>query len=105
MASIRAPLRMGYNNLGQIEMSLAKEIFEKGEKDSVLEYLKLCQTVPNFKIYPESYADEVHALKLWIGQIEKGTTPNFDFKASESRLPLPAGVIRPDTKLTIKPHE
>jgi hypothetical protein len=105
MASIRAPLRMGYNNLGRIDMSLAKEIFEKGEKDAVLEYLKLCLTVPNFKIYPESYADEMYALKLWIEQIAKGTTPNFDFKAAESRLPLPKGVIRPDAKFKIKAQE
>jgi hypothetical protein len=102
LASIRAPLRMGYNNLGKIDMSLAKALFEKGAKDVVVEYLKLCQTIPNFKIYPESYADEVYALKLWVGQIEKGGTPNFDFKALESRLPLPTG---PEQKFTIKSHE
>jgi hypothetical protein len=87
LASIRAPLRMGYNNLGKIDMSLAKAMFEKGEKDTVIEYLKLCETMPNFKVYPESYADEVYALKFWLDQIEKGTTPNFDFSADESRLP------------------
>ncbi|PYT01037.1 MAG: hypothetical protein DMF63_05075 [Acidobacteria bacterium] len=102
LASIRAPLRMGYNNLGKIDMSLAKAMFEKGEKNVVLEYLKLCQTLPNFKIYPESYADDVYALKLWIGQIEKGTTPNFDFGAAESHVPLSSG---PNIKSSVKSHE
>jgi hypothetical protein len=98
LASIRAPLRMEYNNLSRIETSLVKELYAKGEKAATLEFLKLCLTIPNFKIYPESYADDVHALKLWIGQIEKGMTPNFDFSAPESKLPLPKGVIRPESK-------
>ncbi len=99
LASIRAPLRMGYNNLPRIETSLAKEMFDKGEKVAVIEYLKLCQTIPNFKIYPESYADELYALKHWIEQIEKGLTPNFDFHAAENRLPLPKGVVRPTGRI------
>ena len=103
MASIRAPLRMEYNNLGRIETSLAKELYAKGEKAAVVEFLKLCLTVPNFKVYPESYADEIYALKLWIGQIEKGTTPNFDFDAPESRVPLSKAVIRPDVKISRRP--
>jgi len=80
MASIRAPLRMGYNNLSKIETRLVSELYDRAEKAAVLEYIKLCLDIPNFKVYPESYADEVKALKLWQEQIGKGIKPSFDFK-------------------------
>jgi len=80
MIAIRAPLRKDYNSLGKIDMMLAKELFERGEKATVVEYLKLCLELGNLKTYPESFAVEIAALKLWKEQILKGMKPSFDFK-------------------------
>ena len=80
LASVRAPLRQGYNDLLKIDTRLARELYEKGEKTTVQEFLKLCLELPNFKVYPESYADEIKDLKLWQDQISKGIKPNFEFK-------------------------
>ena len=82
LTSIRAPLRKEYNSLTRIEMRLARELFDKGEKAAVLEYLKLCLELGNLKEYPESYANEIKALKLWQEQISKGINPSFEFGSS-----------------------
>lgn len=79
LTSMRAPLRKDYNSLSRIETRLAKELFDRGEKDAVLEYLALCLNLKNLKEYPESYADEIRALKLWRDQIARGVTPTFEF--------------------------
>jgi hypothetical protein len=79
LIAIRAPLRQEYNALSKIDTRLAKELFDKGEKATVLEYLKLCLNLGNLKEYPESYAEEIKALKLWQEQIGKGSKPSFDF--------------------------
>lgn len=81
LIAIRAPLRKDYNSIEKIDMRLAKELYEKGEKEIVLEYLRLCLNLGNLKEYPESHEDEIKALKLWQEQIGKGIKPSFDFKA------------------------
>ena len=83
LISIRAPLRKDYNSLTRIETRLAKELFNKGEKTAVTEYLKLCLDLGNLKEYPESYADEIKSLKLWQEQISKGIKPSFEFSARQ----------------------
>jgi hypothetical protein len=103
MIAIRAPLRQDYNSLSKIDTTLAKELYKKGEKSIVVEYLKLGLELGNLKTYPESYADEIYAMKLWIEQISKGVEPNFDFDAPESRVPLPKGVVK--LKGNIVTHE
>jgi hypothetical protein len=103
MISIRAPLRQDYNSLSKIDTTLAKELYRKGEKSTVVEYFKLGLELGNLKTYPESYADEIYAMKLWIEQIGKGVEPNFDFDAPESRVPLPKGVVK--LKGNIVTHE
>lgn len=80
LASIRAPLRHGYNSLPRIDTRLARELYEKGEKATVQEFLKLSLELENFKVYPESYADDIKAIKLWLDQISKGIKPSFEFK-------------------------
>ena len=81
LTSIKAPLRKDYNSLTRIETRLAKEIYDKGEKIAVTEYLRLCLELGNLKEYPESYADEIKSLKLWQEQISKGIRPSFEFPA------------------------
>lgn len=81
MTSIRAPLRKSYNWLSRIETRLARELFERGERQLVSDYLKLCLDLGNLKEYPDSHADEIKALKLWQDQITKGAKPSFDFGA------------------------
>ncbi len=49
-------------------MSLAKELLERGEKQAVLEYLELCK---RFWTSPRNPLD------LWIETIKSGGTPNF----------------------------
>jgi tetratricopeptide (TPR) repeat protein len=49
-------------------MSLAKDLLEKGEKDIVVQYLELCR---NFWSMGKANLDE------WIKQIKAGETPNF----------------------------
>lgn len=105
LIAIRAPLRQDYNSLPKIDTVLAKALYKKGEKNAVVQYLKLGLELGNLKKYPESFADEIYALKLWIEQIGKGIEPNFDFDAPESRVPLPKGVARPDTKFVLKAQE
>lgn len=77
--AVRAPLRRDYSSLSTIDLHLAKELFEKGEKETVLEYLRLCEGLPNLKTYPETYADELKSLKAWQVQIKQGKRPSFEF--------------------------
>jgi tetratricopeptide (TPR) repeat protein len=48
-------------------MSLAKELLEKGNKDVVLQYLELCA---KFWMFPEK-------IEPWVAAIKKGEIPNF----------------------------
>lgn len=81
LIAIRAPLRKEGNHLTEIDTALARELFAKDEKETVLEYLKLCENLSNLKKYTTLYADEIKALKLWQEQIRQGKTPSFDFEA------------------------
>jgi hypothetical protein len=47
---------------------LAKELLEHGERDAVLEYLQKCSA-----LWPRGH----EALEIWIGEIQRGKTPNF----------------------------
>lgn len=79
LIAIRAPLRDETNYLTEIDTELAKKLFETGEKNTVAEYLKLCEGLRAFKLYANLYEDEIKALKLWQEQIKQGKTPSFDF--------------------------
>lgn len=80
LISVRAPLRKKENYLKKIDTELAKELFLKGEKTVVSEYLKLCTELWHINKYPNLYADEQKALTLWREQIKQGKTPSFDFE-------------------------
>jgi hypothetical protein len=77
LIAIRAPLRREKGYFSKIDMRLAKELLEKGEKDTVAEYLKLCEKLLN---YSDLYAGKVQALKNWQEQLSQGKTPSFDFR-------------------------
>ena len=47
---------------------LAKELLDRGERDSVLQYLENCLT-----LWPRGQS----ALQIWIADIERGKVPNF----------------------------
>jgi hypothetical protein len=81
LASIRAPLRKPAGMLYPIKLQLAKELYEKGAKDDVLEFLRLCLELHQFKTEPEDHESEIKSLKLWREQIRKGIKPSFDFLA------------------------
>jgi hypothetical protein len=81
LVAIRAPLRQPKSSLFSIDMRLAKELYEKGVKAEVLEFLNLCIELQTKKARPKLYEDEIRALKLWQEQIEKGVKPSFDFGA------------------------
>jgi len=49
-------------------MSLAKDLIEKGEKEIVIEYLKLCSAFWDM---------DRGRLKKWITEVEAGKTPDF----------------------------
>ncbi|HSK74793.1 MAG TPA: hypothetical protein VK892_24050, partial [Pyrinomonadaceae bacterium] len=79
LIAVRAPLRQEGSYLSEIDTELAKELFNKGEKEAVLEYLKLSESLWHLKTQPELYEDELKALKLWQEQIRQGKTPSFNF--------------------------
>lgn len=79
LIAIRAPLRQEHNYLSEIDTELARELFGKGEKDAVAEYLRLCESLWNIKTYTDLYAGELKALQSWQEQIKQGKTPSFDF--------------------------
>jgi hypothetical protein len=84
LIAIRAPLRQNTNYLENIDTRLAKELFEKGEKDIVIEYFKLCEGLSHLKVHPDLYESEIKALKLWQDEIKRGKTPSFDFEKAEA---------------------
>ena len=86
LTAVRAPLRQEYASLSKIDTVLAKELFDKGEKDAVLEYLLMCEGLSNLKAYPESYDVEIKSLKAWQGQIKQNKKPSFEF-GSDAPLP------------------
>lgn len=75
LIAIRAPLRREKSYFSNIDMQFAKELLEKGEKETVLEYLKLCEKLLS---YSEIYTGLVATLKLWQEQIKQGKTPEFN---------------------------
>lgn len=79
LIAIRAPLRKPNSWLSEIDTTLAKELFEKGEKATVVEYLKLCEGLSNLTKEKELFKDQARALRLWQTQILTGKTPSFDF--------------------------
>lgn len=81
LIAVRAPLRKEKSSLTEIDMKLAAELFARGEKDAVLEYLELCEGLWNLRHYAELYVDETTALKKWREQIRQNKTPSFDFSA------------------------
>ena len=62
-----APAGPGLGGFGP-NMSLAKDLLEKGERETVLEYLELCK---RFWRYPRK------PLERWIQTIKSGGTPQF----------------------------
>jgi uncharacterized protein YciI len=79
LIAIRAPLRREKSWLGEIDTELAKELLEAGEKDTVLEYLKLCEGLSNLTSEKKLFENQSTKLQLWQEQIRQGKTPNFDF--------------------------
>jgi hypothetical protein len=77
LIAIRAPLRREKSYFSAIDMELARELLAKGEKETVLEYLKLCEKLLN---YSDIYAGKINTMKSWQEQINKGATPNFSFE-------------------------
>ena len=76
LIAVRAPLRREKSFFSKIDLRLARELLEKGEKATVSEYLKLCEKLLN---YSNLYAGKVRALKSWQAQINEGKMPSFDF--------------------------
>jgi hypothetical protein len=54
------------------DMTLVRELFAKNEKDTVLEYLQLCETI---------YESEHEVFQRWEQMIRKGQTPSFNIYA------------------------
>jgi transglutaminase-like putative cysteine protease len=77
LIAIRAPLRREKSYFSKIDMQLAKELLDKGEKTTVSEYLKLCEKLLNSS---RLYAGKVRTLKTWLEQIDQGKTPSLDFR-------------------------
>lgn len=79
LIAIRAPLRNTDSWLGEIDMKLAKELLAAGEKETVIEYLRLCEGLSNLTTEKKLFENQSKALKLWQQQIKQGKTPTFDF--------------------------
>jgi hypothetical protein len=79
LIAIRAPLRKPTSWLPEIDTTLARELHSAGQKDAVLEYLKLCEGLWNLKNEKELFEYQSRALKKWQEQIRQGQTPSFDF--------------------------
>ena len=80
MISIRAPLRKEDGFFTEIDLSLAAELFRRGEKKVVVEFLASAQEVSGFTEDADLFEEEISALKKWIGEIEKGSEPSFDWE-------------------------
>lgn len=55
------------------DMELARELFEKGEKQIVVDYLKLCEGLESFNKEERS-----KVLRRWQTEIAEGKTPSFN---------------------------
>jgi hypothetical protein len=80
LIAIKATLRSEFVWLSEIDLDLARELLAKGEKDAVLEYLRLCLSLrEREKEAEEAYKSEISALKSWQEQIKTGKVPSLDF--------------------------
>jgi len=79
LISIKAPLRHKTGYFNNLDMSLARELFRKGEKKAVEEFLTLCLELNSFTEDPELLDDEIAAIKKWQVQMDTGIEPSFDF--------------------------
>ena len=82
LISIRAALRLSSDDIEDLDTKLAASLFAKGEKQAVVEYLKLCLGRQKFKTYPDAYKKISDAINGWIVAIEKGGDPGFDLRAA-----------------------
>jgi hypothetical protein len=78
LIAIRAPLRLSHDDIEPLDTKLAAALFAKGEKVTVVEYLKLCLEREVYKKYPTLYKLEVESIKSWLSLIDAGKTPNFE---------------------------
>lgn len=78
LISIRGSLRIPLDDIARIDTTLASELFARGAKQAVTEYLKLSLERKNFKRYPDLRAKQVATISSWIAEIEKGESPSFD---------------------------
>ena len=85
LTSIRAPLRKTQGHFTGIDLTLAKELFRKGEHKAVIEFLKQALELESFKSEPEVYKIRIDAIRTWISQAEKGVEPNFDFEKTAAK--------------------
>lgn len=80
LIAIKATLRSEFVWLSEIDLDLARELLAKGEKDAVVEYLRLCLSLrERDKEAEERYKSEISALKSWQEQIKTGKVPSLDF--------------------------
>ena len=79
LIAIKAPLRKETSWLPEIDTDLARELLAAGQKDVVLEYLKLCENLSNLSREKSLFADTIRSLKKWQLQIAAGQTPSWDF--------------------------
>lgn len=68
LIAARAPQRARVSYL-RPEMTLAEELFQRGEKDAVSEYLKLCEAFES---------PDKTVLRKWQDEIKSGKTPSFN---------------------------
>ena len=78
LIAIRAPLRSETAWLSGIDFELARELLAKGEKDAILEYIRLCLSLRE-REKDLDYKSEINALKSWQEQIKTGKVPSLDF--------------------------
>jgi hypothetical protein len=80
LIAIRAPLRSESAWLLNIDFDLARELLAKGEKDTILEYLRLCLSLRERENeLSDLYKSQIGALKSWQEQIKAGKVPSLDF--------------------------
>jgi len=79
MISIRAPLRKRDGWLSEVNLTLARDLANAGERDSVIEFLKLCEDLPYLKKEAELYAEQIKKIKLWQVELKAGKVPSFRF--------------------------
>lgn len=85
LVSIKAPLRNTRGYFTNIDFSLAKDLFRKGDRKTVVEFLKNCLELDSFKSEPEVYDLRIKAIREWLAQAEKGVEPSFDFEKTAAK--------------------